>query len=1426
MSDPMKNLFEDAKLPWSWYEVYREGRIVKVEVVLDQNSWEIHFEMPTFLPFDRTSEIEKRLQEFYQPICVHTHYTYSHINHSIALTQSKMWIQKQIEENHTRSASSWLAQAEWRFDGKKIDILFPHPTMKQLAERVRVDYLISKYYEQLTRVCLPVILLADMPAEEHKQEFVQKKIETEKAIVEQTLKEQAVLIEQSKASRSTDEGAKVIKIGTSIQDAPLPIREIQEEEKRVTIQGKVFQVESKELRTGKFLFTFFLTDYTDSLTVKYFAEKENMGMVQQVKVGTWLKCRGSVREDTFSRELAMIAHDFVEVQVTTRKDTSGENRVELHAHTSLSAMDGLTSPADLIKTASQWGYKAIAITDHGVVQAFPKAYETAKEKGIKLIYGMEANIVSDGVPVVINPRETELSEETYVVFDVETTGLSVVHDTIIELAAVKIQNGLVVERFSEFANPHRPLTDTIKNLTHITDEMLVDAPEIGDVVQRFVDFIGSSILVAHNARFDMGFLQQAVKRMNQPRIENPVLDTLELARFLYPSMKNHRLNTLSKYLGVTLEQHHRAIYDADTTGTILWKMVQESMKRGLTRLLDLNQNLECFDVKKSRPYHAVLLAKNEIGLYHLYKLVTLSHLEYFYRVPRIPRSKLEEYREGLLIGSGCEQGELYECALNKAPEEVEEVAKFYDYLEVQPIEVNQHLVEKGLVESTERLKEANRLIVRLGEKLNKPVVATSNAHYIQPEEAVHRTILHMSQPGKPVSTSPAYLRTTDEMLQGFSYLGDEKAREIVLTNPQKVAEQVESFQPFPDDLFAPKLEGAEEELRESCYLKAKEWYGDPLPEVVSSRLERELDSIIGNEFAVIYIIARRLVMKSNEDGYLVGSRGSVGSSLVATLSSITEVNPLQPHYRCPSCQYSEFFTDGSYETGYDLPDQRCPKCDALLYKDGQDIPFETFLGFEGDKTPDIDLNFSGEYQHRIHAFTEEWLGKSSVFRAGTIGTVQDKMAYGYARKYAEQKGLTLRNAEIQRLASGCVGVKKTTGQHPGGLMVVPQDSDVLKFTPVQYPADDSEANAPTTHFGYKAIEGRLLKLDLLAHQDPTTLRMLQDTSGIDPVRLPLDNKEVLSIFNRTEALGISPEDIGGLTVGTLGIPEFGTGFVRQMLEDTRPATFSELVRISGLSHGTDVWLGNAHELVKKGHKLSETICTRDEIMSYLMYKGLAPKVAFDIMEKVRKGKGLSPEFEAEMRKNNVPEWYIDSCKKIKYMFPRAHACAYVTMAVRIAWYKVHMPIHYYAAFFYRLLSSFDLENIIKGEGQVRKTTLDIKEKEKNYSASPKERSSITALELAQEFYARGFKFKPIDLYQSHASRFMIDGDFLIPPFATIPGLGANVAQNMAESRKNGEFLSIDDFQKRTKASGTVVDSLKGYGCLIDLPESNQLTLTF
>ncbi|MGI6126110.1 MAG: PolC-type DNA polymerase III, partial [Planifilum sp.] len=868
----------------------------------------------------------------------------------------------------------------------------------------------------------------------------------------------------------------------------------------------------------------------------------------------------------------------------------------------------------------------------------------------------------------------------------------------------------------------------------------------------------------------------------------------------------------------------RAIHDAEATGYLLWKMVEDCLAKEVVRLDQLNEITDRRDVSRLRPFHVVLLVQNATGLKNLYKLISLSHLEYFHRVPRIPRSELEKHREGLIVGSGCEKGELFEAALQKSPQEAEEIARFYDYIEIQPVEVNRHLIEKGIVESEERLRETNRLLVRIGEKLGKPVVATANVHYLDPWDSIYREILTANQSGfrRKDPLPPVYFRTTEEMLEAFAYLGEEKAREVVITAPRGIADRIEEIAPYPDGTHTPIIEGADEELRRICYETAEQTYGSPLPDIVKERLEKELNSIIKHGFAVIYLISHKLVTKSLSDGYLVGSRGSVGSSFVATMSSITEVNPLPPHYVCPECKFSQFVTDGSVASGFDLPDKDCPRCGAKMRKDGHDIPFETFLGFEGDKTPDIDLNFSGEYQPRAHKYTEELFGKEYVYRAGTISTVAEKTAYGYVKKYQEEMGLTLRNAEVERLVRGCTGVKRTTGQHPGGLMVVPQNRDVFDFTPIQRPADDPKARTVTTHFDYHAISGRLLKLDILGHDDPTVIRMLQDLTGVDPKKIPVDDPKVLQLFSGTESLGVTPEEIGCLT-GTLGIPEFGTRFVRQMLEDTRPTTFGELVRISGLSHGTDVWLNNAQELIRSGTAvLSEVIATRDDIMLYLIYKGMKPKTAFKIMEKVRKGKGLTEEEEKEMKEYGIPDWYISSCRKIKYMFPKAHAVAYVLMAVRIAWFKVYYPAEYYATYFTVRADDFDLELVLKGPEVVNRRIHEIDEK--GADASPKEKGLLTVLESAREMMARGLSFLPIDLYRSDATRFLVDGDALLPPFSSVSGIGVNAARNIVKAREEGHFLSIEDFQKRSRVSSAVVEVLERLGCLRDLPESNQLTL--
>jgi DNA polymerase-3 subunit alpha (Gram-positive type) len=1158
-------------------------------------------------------------------------------------------------------------------------------------------------------------------------------------------------------------------------------------------------------------------------------DKEDAALFQHVQKGMWLKVRGSIQNDTFVRDLVMIGNDINEIKPIQRQDTAPaeEKRVELHLHTPMSQMDAVSSVSALVSQAKKWGHKAVAITDHAVAQSFPEAFGAGKKNDIKILYGIEANLVDDGVPIAYNDAHRRLTEDTYVVFDVETTGLSAVYDTIIELAAVKIHDGEIIDRFESFANPHHPLSATTINLTGITDDLVENAPEVEEVLQKFHEWTGDAVLVAHNASFDMGFLNVGYKKIGIGKATNPVIDTLELARFLYPDMKNHRLNTLAKKFDVELTQHHRAIYDAEATGYLLLKMLKHADEKGIEFHDQFNDNMGQGNAyQRARPYHCTLLAQTEAGLKNLFKLVSIAHLEYFYRVPRIPRSVLQKHREGILVGSACDKGEVFEGMMQKSPDEVEDTAQFYDYLEVHPKEVYAHLLELELVRDEKALEEIIGNIVKLGDKLGLPVVATGNVHYLNPNDKIYRKILVNSQGGaNPLNRHKlpdVHFRTTNEMLDAFSFLGKEKAKEIVVENTNKIADMIDEIKPIKDDLYTPKIEGADEEMRSMSYGMARKIYGDPLPEIVEARLEKELKSIIGHGFAVIYLISHKLVKKSLDDGYLVGSRGSVGSSFVATMTEITEVNPLPPHYVCPECKTSEFFNDGSVGSGFDLPDKDCSNCGAKYKKDGHDIPFETFLGFKGDKVPDIDLNFSGEYQPKAHNYTKVLFGEDYVYRAGTIGTVADKTAYGYVKAYQQDNNLQIRGAEIDRLASGCTGVKRTTGQHPGGIIVVPDYMDIYDFSPIQFPADDRTSEWKTTHFDFHSIHDNLLKLDILGHDDPTVIRMLQDLSGIDPKTIPTDDPEVMKIFSGPESLGVTEEQIMCKT-GTLGIPEFGTRFVRQMLEDTKPTTFSELVQISGLSHGTDVWLGNAQELIHNNIcNLSEVIGCRDDIMVYLIYQGLEPAFAFKIMESVRKGKGLSDEMEAEMRKNEVPEWYIDSCKKIKYMFPKAHAAAYVLMAVRIAYFKVHHPLMYYAAYFTVRAEDFDVDAMVKGSQAIRARIEEINAK--GLDASTKEKNLLTVMELALEMNERGFNFQKVDLYRSSANEFIIDGNSLIPPFNSIPGLGTNAAFNIVKARGEGEFLSKEDLQQRGKVSKTIIEYLDNHGCLESLPEQNQLSL--
>jgi DNA polymerase-3 subunit alpha (Gram-positive type) len=1283
---------------------------------------------------------------------------------------------------------------------------------------------ITSQLEQFGFPPLQLETIVEHSTEEFERFIEQKELEDRNKVIE------AISEMQKKEKDSGHEQTGPITIGYSIKEDPVSIQAIQEEERRVIIQGYIFDAETKELRSGRHLLTFKVTDYTSSILVKMFSrDKEDIPILQSVKKGMWVKVRGGVQNDTFIRDLVMMANDIQEINPVKRMDMApeGEKRVELHAHSPMSQMDAVTSVGKLIEQAKKWGHKAFALTDHAVGQSFPEAYSAGKKHGIKVIYGLEANLVNDGVPIAYNEQHRLLATDTYVVFDVETTGLSAVYDTIIELAAVKIKEGQIIDRFESFANPHHSLSATTIDLTGITDDMVRDAPEVAEVIERFKNWIGDDILVAHNASFDMGFLNVGYKKLGYEKAKNPVIDTLELARFLFPEMKNHRLNTLCKKFDIELTQHHRAIYDAEATGYLLMKMLKDSLAVGIEYHDQLNDNMGKGNAyQRARPSHITLLAKDEIGLKNLFKLISISHMEYFYRVPRIPRSKLVKHREGLLIGSACDRGEVFEAMMQKSPEEVEEIAQFYDYIEVQPPEVYAHLIELELIRDQRALQDIMTNIVKLGVKLDKPVVATGNVHYLEHEDHIYRKILVGSQGGaNPLNRHKlpkVHFRTTDEMLEAFSFLGDEKAKEIVVTNTNYIADLIGEVKPIKDDLYTPKIEGADEEMREMSYAMARSIYGDPLPKLVEDRLEKELKSIIGHGFAVIYLISHKLVKKSLDDGYLVGSRGSVGSSFVATMTEITEVNPLPPHYVCPKCKHSEFFDDGSVGSGFDLPDKECPDCGARYKKDGHDIPFETFLGFKGDKVPDIDLNFSGEYQPKAHNYTKVLFGEDNVFRAGTIGTVAEKTAYGYVKGYANDNNLTIRSAEVDRLVSGCTGVKRTTGQHPGGIIVVPDYMEVFDFTPIQFPADDSSSEWKTTHFDFHSIHDNLLKLDILGHDDPTVIRMLQDLSGIDPKTIPTDDPEVMKIFGGTSSLGVTEEQIMCKT-GTYGIPEFGTKFVRQMLEDTKPTTFSELVQISGLSHGTDVWLGNASELIANGTcTLSEVIGCRDDIMVYLIYKGLEPSLAFKIMENVRKGKGLPDEWIQEMKNNNVPNWYIDSCLKIKYMFPKAHAAAYVLMAVRIAYFKVHHPILYYAAYFTVRAEDFDIEAMVRGSNAIKAKIEEINAK--GFDASTKEKNLLTVLEISLEMCERGFSFQKVDLYRSSATEFIVEGTTLIPPFNSIPGLGTNAALNIVKAREDGEFLSKEDLQQRSKISKTILEYLDNQGCLEDLPDQNQLSL--
>ena len=1225
--------------------------------------------------------------------------------------------------------------------------------------------------------------------------------------------------------------------GRDFDEEAVTIDTIQGEVGEVVIRGQIIDTDMRELRNGeKTIVKIVITDFTDTIAAKIFVKNEQRDeLMEHLKKGNFIKIKGVTTMDKFDHEIGLSflagmkkIPDFT----TPRLDNSMEKRVELHCHTKMSDMDGVSDVKDIIKRAKSWGHKAIAITDHGAVQAFTDAYHSVSpEDDFKVIYGVEAYLVDDLKEIITNSKNQSL-DDSYVVFDLETTGFSPNTCKIIEIGAVKVENGTITERFSEFVNPQVPIPFKIEELTGIRDDMVMGAETIEEILPRFMEFCEGCVMIAHNAEFDMSFIRKNCMDLDIP-CNHTVGDTVAMARILLPALHRFKLDTVAKALKISLENHHRAVDDAECTAHIFVKFIEMLKERHIETLNDLNSlgATSVDTVKKLPTHHAIILAQNEVGRINLYRLVSESHLTYYAKRPRIPKSLYLKYKEGLCIGSACEAGELYQAILNGRPqEEIARLVNFYDYLEIQPLGNNMFMLEsdKAPVETIEELQEINRKICRLGEEFHKPVVATCDVHFLDPQDEVYRRIIMAGKGFKDSDDqAPLYLRTTEEMLAEFEYLGSEKAREVVITNPNKIAAMCERIEPVRPDKCPPVIENSDQMLRDICYNKAHEMYGEELPPIVQERLERELNSIISNGYAVMYIIAQKLVWKSNEDGYLVGSRGSVGSSFAATMSGITEVNPLRPHYYCKKCHYSDFDSKEvlayAGRSGCDRPDKNCPVCGEPLTKDGFDIPFETFLGFKGNKEPDIDLNFSGDYQGKAHRYTEVIFGEGQTFRAGTIGTLADKTAFGYAKNYYEERGIAKRNCEIDRIVQGCVGIRRTTGQHPGGIIVLPVGEEIYSFTPVQHPANDMETDIITTHFDYHSIDHNLLKLDILGHDDPTMIRMLEDLTGIDAQQIPLDEPTVMSLFLNTSALGVEPEDLGGCPLGSLGIPEFGTDFVIQMLIDTKPQSFSDLIRISGLSHGTDVWLGNAQTLIEEGKAtISTAICTRDDIMIYLIGMGLESELSFTIMESVRKGKGLKDEWIEEMKAHDVPDWYIWSCQKIKYMFPKAHAAAYVMMAWRIAYCKVYYPLAYYAAFFSIRATAFNYELMCQGK---EKLNYFIKDYEKRKDTlTKKEQDTVKDMRIVQEMYARGFTFLPLDVYTAKARYFQIIDGKLMPALNTIEGLGDKAAEAIEDAAKQGAFLSKDDFRQRTKVSKTVIDLMSDLGLLEGLPETNQLSL--
>lgn len=1421
---------EEVSFSFPIQPVLEEGLISEIIVNTANSTWEIVLYLKSGLSDQQIKELEEALCSLTLGLeRVKLRVITSKDLPPLAERLESIWEKFVVTASQQYTGvNGWLSEAKYSLVHNNLEI--------QVRNKAGVEYL-EKRREELQALLFELLL------EELKLSFVVGDY-NEKIIEDEQRKEleeeeyfKSLLSEFSQSKATTAKASPPSSVadsdviyGKKITAPSIAIKELIEEDEQVVVTGEIFRFETRVAKSGKKFYLGDLTDYTDSISFKIFPRKAEP-LEESLKEGKWVRVRGDLQFDPYAKELILLVSDINNASNPIARvdevEQPEEKRIELHLHTKMSAMDATVDAVEAVKLASKFGHKAVAITDHGVVLAFPEVYRAAQKFGIKVIYGLEGYLVDDGTPIAVGPliNQLNLAKTVYTVFDIETTGFNPWKEDLIEIGAVKIQGGKIIDQFHSLIKPTKELSVEIQKLTGITPEMLQDAREALPVVTEFMDFIKDTVLVAHNAQFDVNFIKVKHQQLFETKIDPTYIDTLSLARSVWPGLKSYRLNVVAKELNIQLLSHHRATDDARCAAEILLKAFDRIADRDFKQLAELNKLIKESGVENLRTHHIVLLVKNQTGLKNLYKLVSDSHVHYFHRHPRIPRSRLVELREGLLLGTACEAGEFYGLFLDGASDErIEEVASFYDYFEIQPLANNQFLVDSGRLASVEELKEINRRIYDLGLKMGKPVVATCDVHFLHPHEAIYRKILLMGQGFEDADNqAPLYFRTTNEMLTEFAYLGTEAAKQVVVTNTHLILDQIEDVQPIPEKFYPPIIEGSEVEIREMAYARAYELYGDPLPEIVKDRLEWELKSIIGHGYAVLYLIAHKLVKKSLDDGYLVGSRGSVGSSFVATMCNITEVNPLPAHYRCPQCKYSEFKETGAIGSGYDLPSKSCPNCGHDLIKDGQDIPFATFMGFEGDKEPDIDLNFSGDYQPKVHKYTEELFGKGFVFRAGTITGLAEKMAFGFVKGYMEDKGIKLRQAEMNRLVKGCTGVRRSTGQHPGGMVVVPKDQEIYNFTPIQYPANDRNAEWITTHFDFHgALEGRLVKLDILGHDDPTVIRMLYDLTGIDPKTVPLDDPETMRIFSSVEPLGISAEDLG-FDLGSLGIPEFGTGFVRQMLAETRPTTFSELIYISGLSHGTNVWLGNAQELIKNGQaKLSEVISTRDDIMNYLIFKGLPSKTAFKIMEKVRKGKGLDEDDIKIMKEHQVPDWYIDSCLKIKYMFPKAHAVAYVMMAFRIAYFKVHYPVAFYATYFTVRADEFDADIVVQGEKAIKNVREQIKQK--GNDTTQREKNLDTILEMVQEAMLRGIKFLRVDIYKSDPHKFIITPEGLLPPLASLQGLGENAANYLAAAREEGEFVSIEDLKTRARLSSAVIEVLQKHGCLEGMSETDQLTL--